>query len=231
MTKAGSNKSKKRKRRALNISGKKFGRLSALKPIRKTANGTTVWRCICDCGAQTEARVSQLRDGSKQSCGCLRRDIHSARLSTQNGMSKHPLWPVYRNMISRCHDPKNKDYSNYGGRGIKVCRRWRDGTADKLGVECFVEDMNSRPSGASLDRRDNDKGYSKANCRWVSHSTQCNNRRSNVIIEFNGDKRTVSEWARYFNIKCDMLKDHLQRKPFYVAIAHCFARSHFPELV
>lgn len=119
-------------------------------------------------------------------------------------MGKRPkrprLYVCWADMKSRCNNPNEKSYKYYGGRGIKVCDEWND-------YEPFAKwayengyDESLTYMECSLDRIDNDKGYSPDNCRWVSFEKQCNNRRSNVVIEHNGERKTASEWAREYGI-------------------------------
>ncbi len=96
-------------------------------------------------------------------------------------------------MRARCNNPNNDDYKGYGGRGIQVCERW-DSFAD------FFADMGERPVGTSLDRIDVNGDYEPDNCRWADASTQANNKRSNRIIEFNGETKTLQQWCREFDI-------------------------------
>lgn len=98
-------------------------------------------------------------------------------------------------MIQRCTDTKASNYHNYGGRGITVSPRWLES------VENFYADMGDPPSPYhSLDRRDNDKGYSKENCRWATRSEQMNNRRVCVQLSFNGKTQTIAQWSRELGI-------------------------------
>lgn len=82
-------------------------------------------------------------------------------------------------MLARCNNPKDRNYHNYGGRGIKVCKRWEN-------FELFLKDMGEPPKGMTLDRKNNDKGYSPSNCRWVTAAEQCRNRRVNVWVLLDG---------------------------------------------
>ena len=108
-----------------------------------------------------------------------------------DGRYKHPLWRVYWNMIGRCYSESRPDYRLYGGRGIKVCERWRN---DFL---AFVADMGPRPSPKhSVDRWPNQNGdYEPSNCRWATQTEQCRNSRKNRIITINDRSQTMSEWA------------------------------------
>jgi hypothetical protein len=90
----------------------------------------------------------------------------------------HPLFRTHANMRERCNNPKNPSYPRYGGRGIRVCSRW---DSYDPGFKNFLEDMGERPKGMTLDRRDNNKGYCKSNCRWATHHEQARNTRINLI--------------------------------------------------
>jgi len=92
-------------------------------------------------------------------------------------------------MIERCENPKNKKFPSYGGRGIRVCSRWRNS------FEAFLEDMGGKPKGFSVDRIDNNGNYEPGNCRWADAKTQAKNRRSNVWIEYKGKRMIISDWA------------------------------------
>lgn len=172
----------------IDITGKKFGRLTVLRYSYSADDGQAHWECRCDCGNITTPSGSVLRRGKVKSCGCLRAEVNSYvhRTHGKNGTAEHRIWNA---MLNRCRNPKSKNYKYWGGRGIKVCKRWHK-------FENFLEDMGKRPSPKhSLDRIDNNQGYSKKNCRWATTFEQNNNKRSNLIIEFRGEKRSRKEWS------------------------------------
>lgn len=151
-----------------------------------------VYRCAC--GAEATTIANSLRTGKVKSCGCLR--AINAVGNTTHGRyvgadKKHPLCATWTQMIARCYSTTAKEYPRYGGRGILVCARWRG----KSGFKNFVSDMGSRPEGCTMDRIDNDKGYSRKNCRWATRRQQQRNLRSNRRITCNGKRRTIAEWA------------------------------------
>ena len=114
-----------------------------------------------------------------------------------------PLYITWKNMRQRCNNPKYPQYSDYGGRGIKVCKEWDD-------FKIFARDMGDRPEGLSLDRKDNEKGYSKNNCRWTDRVTQRNNSRGIVhLITFDGKTQRLSEWAKETGLHYDCLRGRL----------------------
>ena len=131
---------------------------------------------LCDCGDEYEAPLSHLMNGAIKSCGCLLKERQRAGFSpgaTSHGLSHHPLYATWYDMLQRCENPADKGYYRYGGRGINVCDRWHD-------VATFISDiehwLGSRPSGMTLDRIQNDHDYRLDNVRWASRLEQANNR-------------------------------------------------------
>ena len=108
-------------------------------------------------------------------------------------------------MLSRCHNPKATGYKIYGGRNIFVCQRWRDSFYN------FLQDMGNRPIGMNLDRINNNEGYSKENCRWVTQKENCNNTNRNIWISFDGKHLTITQWAALLNLKVNTLQYRLYR--------------------
>jgi hypothetical protein len=96
-------------------------------------------------------------------------------------------------MIARCFNKNNAHYKDYGGRGITVCDKW-------LTFEGFYEDMGDPPDKLSIHRKNNDKNYCKENCIWADRFVQARNTRSNIFLDFNGERKTVTEWAHDFNL-------------------------------
>ncbi len=106
-------------------------------------------------------------------------------------------------MIERCENPNANRFARYGGRGIKPCKEWRES------FEAFALDMGEPPDGFSLERIDNEKGYTKDNCRWASAKEQALNRSSNVRLTFRGETKTISEWAESLGMKFDTLQSRI----------------------
>lgn len=157
--------------------GQRFGRLKVVAYAGTSKHKTALWLCSCDCGATRIVLSSSLLSGATKSCGCLHREklAEHSRNSTKHGYCKtgqvHPLYQTWSNMIQRCENQKIPGFYNYGGRGIRVCERWRTSFAN------FLEDMGDKPADTSLDRIDPNGNYEPTNCRWADSSVQHRNRR------------------------------------------------------
>jgi len=184
--------------RARDLTGQKCGYLEAIRYIGSENGCRSMWEVRCQCGTtktmQASEFLKQQKRGIIASCGCMRRATIGKRLTT-HGMSSHPAFAVWRSMIDRCHLPTHQAYHNYGARGIAVCARWRKS------FENFWADMGpAYQTGLTLERRENDKGYSAANCKWATRRRQSNNKRTSVFIETPLGRMTVSQAARRYGI-------------------------------
>lgn len=158
------------------------------------------WRhlCRCICGKTVSVKQTSLRRGSARSCGCRKPEI-----ATTHGMNQEKIYQIWSSIIQRCTNPKNRGYKNYGGRGIQVSEEWKK-------FENFFRDVGDQPPGLTLDRIDNDKGYSKENCRWVSWETQAVNRRNTIYTNVLGEKLPLKTISKVTNISADRLKRRLK---------------------
>ncbi len=178
----------------MDMIGETFERWTALERIPGlNKSRQIVFRCICQCGKEGRVTGMALRTGASKSCGCLAKEMSSARAST-HGLNKHPLYGVWSLMMHRCYNPKNSAFPNYGARGIKVCERWHD-------VSNFIADVTpTYIEGLTLDRKENDGDYCPDNTRWATRKQQASNRRSNVLFAHGGVTKTIFQWAEHFNI-------------------------------
>lgn len=181
-----------------NLIDKKFGRWTVIAAtLNTTTNGSILWKCRCDCGTEREVSSYVLTAGKTKSCGCYRREMGVARgrASARHGEGSNgketPEYRAWCQMRQRCLNSNHKQYADYGGRGLAVCSRW-----DRY--EAFLEDMGRRPSPKlSLDRIDNNKGYSPENCRWANQRTQNRNTRNNRYLTIGAETKTLAEWLEH----------------------------------
>ena len=162
----------------------RFGKLTVLHEVDNGKSDRQVC-CQCDCGATKVVYAGHLRRGNTRSCGC---DIVIGK--RKHGQFYHPMYARWNAMVQRCSNPANKDYPNYGGRGIRVCGRWKEDPA------AFFADMGDCPEGMSIDRIDPDGPYSPENCRWAGDKTQAQNQRRTKTYEFRGRRVCLTEACR-----------------------------------
>jgi len=187
------------------LSGKRYGRLTVIKPCGKNKYGKYMFLCKCDCGNDCITLGNGLQCGNTLSCGCLRleKSLEKVRALTKHNMSNTRIYNIWHTMIQRCYYLKHKSYRNYGGRGITVCDEWQG----KHGAENFINwaMVNGYADSLTIDRIDNDKGYSPDNCRWVTMKVQENNTRRNHYITYKGKTQTIAQWADEIGISKDTL--------------------------
>lgn len=121
----------------------------------------------------------------------------------RHGLRSLPEYQVWLQMKGRCHNKRNKRYSLYGGRGIRVCERWYNS------FRAFYEDMGPRPDGGLLERKDNFKNYEPGNCVWAAYREQSRNKRNNIWLEFNGQRMILADWARFLGIEKNTLRSRI----------------------
>ena len=191
------------------LTGRRFGRLTVMEFYDHNKYGQPRWLCKCDCGNTKILTGSDLRSGSTSSCGCLWRERIIAAKTT-HGMSRSEVYAEYKDMKSRCYNENAHNYSYYGGRGIKICDRWRDDIRE------FYNDVSMLPNfgeeGYTLDRIDNDGDYEPDNVRWATHKEQSNNRRPRIgdrIYRYDGEMRSLREISNMTGISYSTLSNRL----------------------
>lgn len=185
------------------VLGEKHGRLTVTAVLGRDAASKMVLRFRCDCGNSIDARYNNVAQGTTRSCGCLGREVAAARFRT-HGLSGDPVFQCWVDMNKRCYNPAMPCFEHYGGRGITVCDRWRDSPKN------FIADMGPRPPGYTLERLDNERGYSPDNCEWRPMVDQQNNKRTNRLLTYAGKTQTVSQWARALGLPKGTLSHRLR---------------------
>lgn len=185
------------------VVGQQFGRWVILSAdIGRTKGGKLLCKCKCVCGVGRIVMAESLRSGTSKSCGCLQREIMRS-YSTKHGQAFTSGYNSWSKAKSRCTNPTNKDYSYYGGRGITFCKRWNK-------FENFYADMGPMPTGHTLERVDNSKGYYPGNVKWATRLEQANNQRSNRMISLHGQSQTLAQWSRHTGLNEATIRRRLQ---------------------
>jgi len=193
----------------IDLTGKQFDRWTVIGFDHKDKYGAYYWNCKCECGNDGIVLGGDLRLGRSKSCGCRKKETGRTRsqLNITHGQSKTKTYKTRESMLSRCYNINNARYKSYGGRGIKVCDRWKGDD----GFINFLWDMGEKPEGKTLDRIDNNGDYTPDNCRWAYPKEQSNNTRANHIMCIDGISLTVSEALIKYNINRSTLCYRLRK--------------------
>lgn len=190
------------------ITGKKFGMLTALKRaddrVQNDGRHRIVWECICECGATKPVDYYNLVSGRTRSCGCNKnKAISESHIA--HGDSKSRLYNIWTGIKTRCRNPNCASFVNYGARGIDLCAEWDD-------YSRFMSWAihNGYNDELSIDRIDNQTGYCPSNCRWVTRHVQSNNKRNNRLFTINGVTRTLKEWAVEYGMNYKLVHRRIQ---------------------
>lgn len=182
-----------------NIKNQQFERLKVLYYAGKIKEKPS-WVCRCSCGTIVVVVSKQLFRKQTKSCGCLMKTIN-----IKHGYKGTKIYRIWCGMKNRCLNPNSKDYTRYGGRGISICSRWKS-------FELFLEDMKEPPQGDyTIERIDNERNYTKSNCKWITRQQQATNRRDNIRITINGVTLVASEWDREQNFSIGTVSRRITR--------------------
>lgn len=189
---------------------KTFGRLFVIKENGRLGQHLSYF-CQCSCGNQVTVRGNSLRSGNTTSCGCVHKAM-IGKLNFKHGLKRGREYSSWQMMIDRCTNKNSKSWNSYGGRGITVCNRWKD-------FSKFYQDMGERPENHTLERIDNNLGYSLENCKWATVKEQNRNTRRTRLLEINGVTKCVTDWCDYFGINKRTVSNRINRGKWPVELA------------
>lgn len=181
------------------ITGKKYNMLTV---VGIAEHDPIKWLCKCDCGNYTKVSTGNVKQGRVKSCGCL-----SHVGNPKHNLNGTRIYRIYKHMINRCYRPNVPAYPDYGGRGITVCKAWRENILNfyKWAMK------NGYQDNLSLDRKNNNRGYTPQNCRWTTSKEQSNNKRSNLEVTYNGKTQTLSEWCEELSLNYSKIYTRIVR--------------------
>ena len=201
----------------MDLTGHRYGNLVVIEfshlHVQPSGQKPSIWKCRCDCGRECLMRLGQLRSGTARSCGCSHKDVLIKRNTTHGLSKKSAEYITWKGMRQRCSASyKGRDVKYYADRGITVCDEWLNGSQGLTGFQCFLRDMGPRPSiRHSIDRKDNNGGYSKDNCRWALPDVQSANRRIIRLLVVDGVPMTIPKAAKISGLKTATLRYRLKR--------------------
>ncbi len=180
----------------IDLTGQRFGKLLVLGFAEEQRGYASRFLCLCDCGNKKVVMGQNIKSGSTASCGCrqIERGRELGRGQRKYSESQKSCLRSWKAMNSRCRNEKNVEYRNYGGRGIKICKRWNS-------FWKFYEDMGDRPKGTSLDRINNNGNYEPNNCRWATPLEQSRNTRKIRFVEWEGSKVPLGELCERLGLR------------------------------
>lgn len=193
------------RRKAIVTPGDIYGRWTVVKEVDRDKHKRRMILCRCECGNEKVVPLTNLRYGESGSCGCKKIEIF-VKHNTKHGDSRTKLYKVWTSIKQRCLNQRCSAFDWYGGRGINICDEWID-------YDNFREwAMGSGYKyGLTIERKDVNGHYEPNNCEWIPQSKQSINTRSNRIIEFSGESKSMKEWADETGIKYDTLEGRLRR--------------------
>lgn len=196
----------------IDLAGRKFMMYTVIERSPKVGHkNCSFWLCRCDCGAIRHVNQSNLIQGKSRSCGCYQKQrvsetfrTHGQSGTSQTGGKQTAEYTAWMTMKNRCYNKNSKDYSDYGGRGILMCKRWLKS------FENFFKDMGAKPTSLhSIDRLDTNGNYTPSNCRWATPTEQANNKRTTLFFKLDKEQLTISQLSSRFSIKYATLRHRL----------------------
>lgn len=188
------------------LTGQRFGRLVAIRDSGKRKGTFVLWECKCDCGNTKLVISSSLINGETTSCGCYINELRkSGMCNRKHGFVGTRLYRIWNDMKVRCLYPSSPSYSNYGKRGISVCKEW----SESFNVFKEWALNNGYDDNLTIERIDNNKNYEPSNCTWVPFERQSYNRRTSHFVTINGEKKCLAEWCKIYGIKYATVMERL----------------------
>ena len=198
------------------LSGQRFGRLTVMYRSNKPGE-ITKWHCRCDCGNEVDVFAGNLKKKNHStSCGCYNSEKTTERKTT-HGYRHTRIYDVFCHMKDRCNNPNNPRYSSYGGRGIKICPEWEEDPVkfyEWAYANGFRED--AKYGETTIERNDNNKGYSPENCSIKPLKEQANNRRTSLFITHDGVTKTLAQWRDLFGISQGRIYYYVVERKFTI---------------
>lgn len=190
----------------IDLTGRHFGYWKVIKRCGNTKGGKPTWLCECKCGTNKIIRGDILKNGGSKSCGCMTKKLQDEKRVT-HGKTGTRLYKIWNQMIQRTTNSKVRDYKYYGGRGITICKDWKES------FEVFHKwaNENGYAENLTIDRIDNSKGYQPDNCRWTTRKEQSNNTRYNHYLTYHGKTKTITDWAKDTGIKRCVLYERINK--------------------
>lgn len=180
------------------LTGQKFGKLTIIEYAYTDNYRRAIWKCQCECGNIVEVRGDMLRNGNTKSCGCL---------CTTHHKSNTRLYHIWQQAKDRCYNKNNKDYQDYGGRGIDVCQEWKD---DFTAFYNWAME-NGYKENLTIDRIDFNGNYGPSNCRWLTNLEQQRNKRNNIKFTYKGETHCLTEWCNILGLKYGRVRNRVRR--------------------
>ena len=187
-----------------NLTGLKFGKLTVIELDSSYTKKHKKWFCECDCGNFTSVFGTNLKQGVTTSCGCQSSRNNARELvkvNTTHGLSRSKIYRIYHTMKNRCYKKSSKPYNDYGGRGKIICNEW---LSDFESFQNWAI-SNGYEEGLTLERIDVNGNYEPSNCKWITQSEQCNNKRTTLYATIKGETKTLKEWSLLSGIKYNTL--------------------------
>lgn len=217
--------------REIDITGQKFNMLTAIRRVENYRPTGNYWLCRCDCGNECVVKKYDLIHLRQVSCNCYQKKIARENHVKHDGRYTK-LYPIWSSMKQRCQNQNSKAYYNYGARGITVCPEWEKFENFEKWARTTGYNEDADNGEYTLDRIDNNKGYSPENCRWATRKEQNNNRRGVYQITLNGETHSIAEWSRITGICAETIKGRLFKQNLSVEEALTPGnRRHASEIV